>query len=108
MTDALFDALVRSFRHPLWHDATDAELADEHRTTPRKVRAARARWRRELRLAEIVQLLEEAAEELGWKGTTADLLEIAVVALTDDGCRDLVDLFRGMAKERAARAGRAT
>lgn len=73
-SEATRAAVLAAFVHPIWCDASDEELASEHRTSPAVVRDLRAEHRRNLDLARIVDRADDLARRIAWQGTTAELV----------------------------------
>lgn len=67
-------AIDTSLRHPIWCDATDHELAEQHGVSVDVLRALRAEHRRAIFTADVLARLARLREATAWDGTDAELL----------------------------------
>ncbi len=70
--------LERDLRHVVLGAGTDDEIAQHRGVAPSAVRFVRARLVRDLHLAELLAMLDELAELVGWSGSRAALLREVV------------------------------
>jgi hypothetical protein len=70
--------LERDLRHVVLGAGTDEELAQHRGVTPSAVRFLRSRLVRDLHVADLLAMLDELAELLGWSGSRAALLREVV------------------------------
>ena len=70
--------LERDLRHVVLGAGTDSEIAQHRGVAPSAVRFLRSRLVRDLHVADLLAMLDELAELLGWSGSRAALLREVV------------------------------
>lgn len=68
------DALLADLSHPLWFDASDADLAERHGVATSEVRVAREELRRRLAIGETARDARTLASIVGWEGSLGELV----------------------------------